>query len=56
MCPAAGPAVKLILFALADEADDDGICYWTDQLIAARCEVTNKSFAKRSGFYPQQKS
>jgi len=36
---AAGPAAKLILFALADEADDTGICFSSDQVIAAKCEV-----------------
>jgi len=56
VCPAAAPAAKLILFALADEADNDGICCCTYQLIAAKCEEANKSFAERSGFYPQQKS
>ena len=35
----AGPAAKLILFALADEADDTGICFSSDQLIAAKCEI-----------------
>jgi hypothetical protein len=39
---AAGPAAKLILFALADESDDTGTCCCSDQLIAAKCEVSEK--------------
>ena len=37
--PAAGRAAKLVLFALADEADDTGTCSPSDQLIAAKCEI-----------------
>jgi Helix-turn-helix domain len=40
--PVAGPAAKLILFALADEADDSGTCCSSDQLIAAKCEVSEE--------------
>jgi len=37
-----GPAAKVILFALADESDDTGVCYSSDQSIADKCEVTEK--------------
>jgi hypothetical protein len=37
--PAAGPAAKLVLFALADEADATGLCFSSDQIIAAKCEL-----------------
>ena len=37
------PARKLVLLKLADNANDDGICFPSYQYIADKCEMTRRS-------------
>ncbi|MEX4246446.1 helix-turn-helix domain-containing protein [Haemophilus influenzae] len=42
-CKVGNPARKLVLLKLADNANDDGICFPSYQYIADKCEMTRRS-------------
>ena len=42
-CEVGNPARKLVLLKLADNANDDGICFPSYQYIADKCEMTRRS-------------
>ncbi|MCK9003586.1 helix-turn-helix domain-containing protein [Haemophilus influenzae] len=42
-CKVGSPARKLVLLKLADNANDDGICFPSYQYIADKCEMTRRS-------------
>ena len=42
-CEVGNPARKLVLLRLADNANDDGICFPSYQYIADKCEMTRRS-------------
>lgn len=42
-CQVGNPARKLVLLKLADNANDDGICFPSYQYIADKCEMTRRS-------------
>jgi DNA-binding transcriptional regulator YhcF (GntR family) len=37
------PTPKLVLMALADEADDDGYCFPSQRRLAAKCSITDRT-------------
>lgn len=42
-CKVGNPARKIVLLKLADNANDDGICFPSYQYIADKCEMTRRS-------------
>ena len=42
-CEVGNPARKLVLLKLADNANDDGICFPSYQYIADKCEISKRS-------------
>lgn len=42
-CEVGNPARKLVLLKLADNANDDGICFPSYQYIADKCEMSKRS-------------
>ncbi|WP_409365500.1 helix-turn-helix domain-containing protein [Klebsiella pneumoniae] len=42
-CKVGNPARKLVLLKLADNANDDGICFPSYQYIADKCEMSKRS-------------
>jgi hypothetical protein len=46
---ALAPAPKLVLMALADEADDRGFCFPSQRRIAAKCNITERSVRRMIG-------
>ena len=42
-CEVGNPARKLVLLKLADNANDDGVCFPSYQYIADQCEMSKRS-------------